>query len=258
MTQSQNPGQPGNPESSGLPSNPPSNPGQQAPSAYEPTVYGQPQPDQATTVYGQPDQPTSAFGPAQTQQPGQPQQQWGPAPGGQYPQGAPYPQQGFAPVPAAAPSFLSRLPLPAKLGALSGIFGVITFFMGFVAWISIDESIERDAERWAEDNFSGSSIDIPAFMSPSLITGPAWFFILLGAVGIAAFGLIATKWRKFLPYLAFLAVGGWLGLLAAAFGLPAFIGMGAGAIVALIFGFIQAALLGAATLLDGLAEDRQN
>ncbi|GAA4641405.1 hypothetical protein GCM10023197_02200 [Gordonia humi] len=146
------------------------------------------------------------------------------------------------------------LPMPVKLALGSSLFGIVTFFMGFLGWLTIDSTIERDADEWASN--VGNSLDVPAFFSPSLILSPGWFFILLGAIGVGTISLVATKWRRFLPYLAFGSVVGWLGLFACAMGLPVFVGFGPGAYIALIFGFIQAALLSVATLLDGLHEDK--
>lgn len=198
------------------------------------------------------------------QQPAPPpeSQQWAASPGapptgptavyGSLPQ-PPQPGQygpGFAPMPPAQPSFLARLPRPVQLALGSSIAGIVTFFMGFLGWITISESIERKADAWATG--LGDSINIPAYLSPSLILSPGWFFLLLGAVAVAAAGLIAPKLRRFLPYLAFLAVIGWLGLLVCALGLPPFISLGVGAYIALVLGFAQTALLVVAAVLDGM------
>ncbi|ALG83843.1 DUF5336 domain-containing protein [Gordonia phthalatica] len=171
----------------------------------------------------------------------------------QPPQGQPY-GPGFGPMPVAPrPSFVSRLPRPALMALTASVAGIITFFMGFLGWITITDTIDRKAENWA--NELGDSVSIPAYLTPSLVLSPGWFFLLLGAVAVASAGLIAPKLRHFLPYLAFLAVVGWLGLFVCALGLPPFISLGAGAYVALIFGFLQAALLVVAAVLDGM-DDR--
>ncbi len=204
-------------------------------------------PHQETQVSGQqyPDpasQPWTGGVPGQVG-PGQvaPGQGYGPPPG--------YPQ-GFAPMQPAQPSWFSRTPLPVLLTLASAIAGIITFFMGFVGWITISETIEDKAESWVND--LGDSIDIPAYLTPSLVLSPGWFFLLLGVVAVASGALIVPAWRKYLPLLAFLSVVGWLGLFVCAVGLPSFISLGAGAYVALILGFAQMALLGAATVLTGL------
>ncbi len=242
MTQPPYPGQPGNA---------PSNPSNQPPSGgFEPFAGGAPE------------SPTVNYDPSQGQQWGGQQPPSQPFAGqtvaGQYPQPGQYAQPGqygqpaFGPPAPAQPSFLSTLPLPYKLTLGSALAGVITFFMGFLAWLTIDDSIERDADKWASD--LNGSVDVPAFFSPTLLLSVGWFFILLGAVAVGTVALIAPKWRKFLPYLAFLATAGWLGIFAASMGLPPFIGLGAGAIVALILGFLQAALLVTAVIIEGLAE----
>ncbi|QRY63104.1 DUF5336 domain-containing protein [Gordonia sp. PDNC005] len=232
MTQPPYPGQPGN-----VPSNPNIPTG-----GFDATTNIEQQGQQ----WGAQPAPQSQPFPGQ-QVPGQPVP-------GQYGQPMPgqYGQPAFGPPIPARPSFLAMLPLPYKLTLGSAVAGVITFFMGFLAWLTIDDSIERDADKWASD--LNGSVDIPAFFSPTLLLSVGWFFVLLGAVAIATVALIAPKWRKFLPYLAFGAVAGWLGIFAASMGLPPFIGLGAGGIIALILGFVQAALLVAAVIIEGLAE----
>ncbi|EGD54660.1 DUF5336 domain-containing protein [Gordonia neofelifaecis] len=217
-----------------------------------PQYPGQPDPD-ATTTIGQSSDPASTTGQwtAANPMPGyapQPAAPTGPLPPGPPPAG-PYGAPGY-PQPARPP-LLSRLPMPVILALGSAVAGVVTFFMGFLGWVTVSETIERKADDWAAD--MNGSFDIPAYLSPSLILSPGWFFLLLGTIGVAAAGLIAPKWRRFLPYLAFLAVFGWLGLFVCALGLPPFLSLGAGAYVALTVGFIQAALLAVAAVLDGMA-----
>ncbi|MFT4088639.1 MAG: DUF5336 domain-containing protein [Gordonia sp. (in: high G+C Gram-positive bacteria)] len=187
-------------------------------------------------------------GPVQGPYPTGPQHQMGPQQqmGGQF--GQPY-------APPAGPSYFQRTPLPNLLAIGSGFAGVITFFMGFLAWISIDETIDKKAQDWADSN--NGDIGIPAYYSPSLLFSPGWFFLGLGALGVAAFGFIAVKWfEKYLAPVAFGVVFCWLGLLACALGLPSFVSLGAGAIVALILGALQAGLLVAAALMKGLSEQK--
>lgn len=195
--------------------------------------------------------------PAPGGQSGQPYPTYG-QPEPQAPYGAPqynpnqYGQYGTYGVPAqpAGPSFFTQLPLPYKLAVGSGIAGVITYFMGFVAWVSVGEEIDRKAERWADD--LNGDFGIPAFLT--MVFTPGYFLLFLGAAGVAAFAFLVPKWRKYLPHVAGLVVLSWLGLLACALALPGFISLGAGAIVALILGAVQLALIGAAVILDGRSD----
>lgn len=196
-----------------------------------------------------------AYGP-----PGPASQQWSPGEGFQTqsipqpgaPQPGPYPPSGFAPMPPARQSVISRLPMPILVALGSAVAGVITFFMGFLGWISVSEDIERQSDKWAAD--LNGTLDVPAYLSPSLILSPGWFFLILGTVAVASAGLIAPRWRGFLPYLAFISVFGWLGLLVCAVALPPFVGLGAGAYIGLIVGFGQAALLVVAAVLEGMQQ----
>ncbi|MBM7367439.1 DUF5336 domain-containing protein [Gordonia hydrophobica] len=165
------------------------------------------------------------------------------------PQHPPY-GPGFVPMPPQRPSFFAQLPRPTLLALAASAAGIVTFFMGFLGWITISSDIERKAENWSAG--VGDSVNIPAYLTPSLVLSPGWFFLLLGAVAVASAGLVAPKLRRFLPYLAFLSVVGWLGLFVCALGLPPFISLGAGAYVALVIGFAQAALLVVAAVLDGM------
>lgn len=177
----------------------------------------------------------------------------GPVPGQQAPgqpvAGQPYPgaPQPY-PGPAAAPSALGQLPLPIKLALGSGIAGLVAFFMGFVAWVTVDESIADKAESWGNANADG--FGIPAFLT--MVLTPGYFLLGLGTAGVAVFAFVAAKWRRYLPHVAALVVLCWLGLLASALTLPSFISLGAGAIIALIFGAVQFVLIAAAVVRDGL------
>lgn len=211
--------------------------------------------------YGQqwtPGAPNVPGAPRPGQQTGGPYPTYGPPTqgGGLPPQGptgvyGPPPQYG-APGAPGAPTFFTLMPLPIKLALASAFLGLVTFFMGFLSWVSIDESVGTKAENWAEDQ--GTDIGIPAFLT--MVFTPGWFLLGLGAAGIASFAFVAAKWRRFLPHIAFLVVVSWLGLLACALALPGFIGLGTGAIIALIFGSFQLLLIGTAVVMDGL-NDRQ-
>lgn len=222
---------------------PPATDGQQ-PTQYISSPYGQ-------APYGQPQQGQAQRGPAQ-QGPAQQGPPYGQAPYGQpqYDQ-AQYGSYGVPPQPAG-PSFFTELPLPFKLTLGSAIAGVVTYIMGFVAWVTIGEDIDRRAEDWAQG--IGDQISIPAFLT--VVFTPGYFLLFLGAAGVASFAFLVPKWRKYLPHVAALVVFAWLGLLACALGLPPFISLGAGAIVSLVLGSVQVALIGAAVILDGRNENR--
>ena len=223
-------------------------PGQSGPQAPSEGAYGPPGP--ASQQWS----PGEGFQTQSIPQPGAPQP-GAPQPGGPQqgaPQPGPYPPSGFAPMPPARQSVISRLPMPILLALGSAVAGVITFFMGFLGWISVSEDIERQSDKWAAD--LNGTLDVPAYLSPSLILSPGWFFLTLGTVAVASAGLIAPRWRGFLPYLAFISVFGWLGLLVCAVALPPFVGLGAGAYIGLIVGFGQAALLVVAAVLEGMQQ----
>ncbi len=168
---------------------------------------------------------------------------------GQYPAG---PTSQYGVPPQAGPSYFTLLPLPVKLALGAGLFGVITFFMGFLSWVTVGESLERDADRWAMNQ--DGDFGIPAFLT--MVFTPGWFLLGLSAAGVFAFGFVAVKLRRFLPHVAALTVICWLGLLACALALPGFISLGAGAIVALILGAFQTLLIGVATVMDGMNDDQ--
>ncbi|WP_440712035.1 DUF5336 domain-containing protein [Gordonia sp. FQ] len=202
--------------------------------------------------------------------------QWGPAPqdppptvAGPYPPSGPYGPPATGPYgpptgpytgpptqygpPAGqppAPNFFTQLPLPYKLSLGSAVFGVLTYIMGFLSWVTIDDSIEQKASRWADDN--SNQVGIPAFLT--MVFTPGYFLLFLGAAGVASFAFLVPKWRRYLPHVAALVVLAWLGLLACALGLPSFISLGAGAIVSLVLGSLQLALIGAAVIVDGRSE----
>lgn len=189
--------------------------------------------------------PTGAYGPPGPAPHG-PTGQY-PGPTGQYP--GPPTQYG-PPMQPPPPSFFARLPLAVKLSLGSAVFGVLTYVMGFLSWVTFDDSIEQKADRWAADNSDG--VGIPAFLT--MVFTPGYFLLFLGAAGVASFALLLPKWRRYLPHIAGLVVLAWLGLLACALSLPSFISLGAGAIVSLILGSLQLALIGAAVVIDGRDE----
>ncbi|KJR07385.1 hypothetical protein UG54_10895 [Gordonia sihwensis] len=180
--------------------------------------------------------PMPGYGPGPSAQPGPPPMMYG--------------EPGYPPPPVRPP-LLSRTPTPVLMAVGSTAAGLVTFFMGFLGWVTVSDEIDHKAEVWATG--MNGTFDVPAYLSPSLILSPGWFFLLLGTVGVAAAGLAAPRWRRYLPLLAFLAIFGWLGLLVCALGLPPFLSLGAGAYVALTVGFIQAALLAIAAVIDGRA-----
>lgn len=139
------------------------------------------------------------------------------------------------------------------MAASSIFFGVVTYFMGTVSWLVIPETVDRQVQNWADQQ--GDRIGIPAFLSYEMVLNPGWFFLLLGTVAVATGIVLLPRWRNLLPFLAFGATAGWLGLLAGVMVLPTFIEVGVGAILALIAGFVQVALLIAATVVSGRTVD---
>ncbi|GAB18961.1 hypothetical protein GOEFS_071_00050 [Gordonia effusa NBRC 100432] len=135
------------------------------------------------------------------------------------------------------------------LSAASIFFGVVTYFMGAVSWLVVPDTVDRQLRNWSEEQAEG--VGVPAFLSYEMVLNPGWFFLLLGTVAVGAGVTLMPRWRHLLPFLAFGATAGWLGLLAGIMVLPPFVEVGVGAILALIFGFIQVALLVAATVLSG-------
>ncbi len=217
-----------------------------------PTSGAQPsiQPGQQFPPYGAPQYGAPQYGAPQYGAPQYGSPQYGPNQQGPHQ----YAQYGTSGVPAqpTGPSFLALVPLPFKLALLSAIAGVVTYFMGFVSWVSVGEDVDRKAERWADD--LGGEFGIPAFLT--MVFTPGYFLLFLGAAGVASFAFVAPKWRKYLPHIAGAVVLSWLGLLACALALPGFLSLGAGAIIALILGAVQLALIGAAVILDGRTESR--
>lgn len=163
-------------------------------------------------------------------------------PGGSYTGGAP----GWGPVapPRTAP------PVGVLLLAFAALTGLICFFMGFLSWIDINTGSEAEADRWA-DRFDNGAGGIPGFLSYEVVLNPGKFLIVLGALGVSAALLTMPRYRRAVPVVAVVAVAAWLALLSAALTLPPFVHLGAGAILALIFGFLEVALLVAATILHG-------
>ncbi|MGW5521117.1 DUF5336 domain-containing protein [Gordonia sp. NPDC003950] len=178
-----------------------------------------------------------------------PSGQWGAQPG---PQG-----WGATPPPAPARQFDARAQMPSLLLIASSVAGLITYFMGFVSWVVPDNSIpDSEIENWAENYENGSS-GIPGFASYEIVLNPGKFLIVLGAIAIAAALVLIPRFRKAVPFLAVAAAGAWLALFSAAVtttSVPV-IGIGAGAIVALIFGFLQVGLLLGAAVLGGLRKE---
>lgn len=140
------------------------------------------------------------------------------------------------------------------LALASVVAGLVTYFMGFVSWISVASGVEDEADKWSEDLANGDR-GVPGFFSYEIVLNPGKFLILLGAVAVATTLVLVPKYRKALPFLAVIATAGWLALFAAALVVPPVVELGAGAIVALIFGFLQVALLLGAAFLFGLKKD---
>lgn len=204
------------------------------------TPQGQPQ---TSGFPGSQDQTAYVQNPGTGMMPGQ---QWQ-DPNAQYQQ---YPG-GWGPRPRG---FASRGDLPVMLAIASVVAGIVTYFMGFVSWLTVSAGADEELERWGTDLDEGQG-GIPGFLSYEIILNPGKFFIVLGVVAIATTFVLVPRYRKALPFLAVAGVAGWLALFAAALAVPPFLSMGAGAIVGLIFGFLQVALLMAASFMYGL---RQN
>ncbi|QHN28799.1 hypothetical protein GII33_18015 [Gordonia pseudamarae] len=146
------------------------------------------------------------------------------------------------------PGLLNR---STVLVLISAVAGLVTYTMGFVDWVSFGASVtEVELDRWGND-LTG----VPGFFSYEILLNPGKFLILMGAMAVAAALLVVPAYRRALPVLAVLASGGWLALLSAALALPGVVDLGVGAIVALIFGFLQAAALVAAAFVQGFARD---
>ncbi len=181
---------------------------------------------------------------------GVPGQQWGPpGPQNQYPTG------GWGPAPGMGPQRMGPRPDLSVIFALAAaVAGVVTYFMGFVSWVSVSAGAEQELDRWGRDFEEGRG-GIPAFFSYEIVLNPGKFFILLGVVGVATTLVLVPRYRKALPFLAVIALAGWLALFASALIMPPFLDLGAGAIAGLIFGFLQVALLMTASFLYGLKKD---
>lgn len=175
---------------------------------------------------------------------GLPGQQWGPD------QHYPNPGSGWGQQPSRGPG----ADLSVIFALASAVAGIVTYFMGFLSWISVSAGAEEELNRWGADFEEGQG-GIPAFFSYEIVLNPGKFFIVLGVVGIAATFVLVPRYRKALPFLAVVGIAAWLALFAAALITPPFLDLGAGAIVGLILGFLQVALLIAAAFLYGLKKD---
>lgn len=227
-----NPGDPSNPQQTwaagqpGAQNPPPAQPGAQHPPAV---------PSQPVAPH-----PTQGFYP----QPGVSSGQWSAL--GQQPWGVGQPAPGR--------QFDRRAQLPAILLMGSTLAGLITYSMGFVSWVVPDNSVsETQLDNWA-DRYGAGDAGIPGFASYEIILNPGKFLILLGAVAIAAALVLVPRFRTAVPFLAVIAAAAWLALFSAAVTITSVpvIGIGAGAIVALIFGFLQVVFLCGAAVLGGL------
>ncbi|WP_044507691.1 DUF5336 domain-containing protein [Gordonia sp. KTR9] len=175
---------------------------------------------------------------------GLPGQQWGPD------QHYPNPGSGWGQQPPRGPG----ADLSVIFALASAVAGIVTYFMGFLSWISVSAGAEEELNRWGADFEEGQG-GIPAFFSYEVVLNPGKFFIVLGVVGIAATFVLVPRYRRALPFLAVVGIAAWLALFAAALITPPFLDLGAGAIVGLILGFLQVALLIAAAFLYGLKKD---
>ncbi|QTI68372.1 DUF5336 domain-containing protein [Gordonia polyisoprenivorans] len=211
---------------------------------------GDPNNPQQNWAAGYPAQPTAPQGqhggPAPTQgfgQPGTPSGQWSTSG-----------QQWGSPPAAPRRQFDARAQLPSILLVAAAVTGLITYFMGFVSWVVVDNNVsESQLDNWSQ-NFENGNSGVPGFASYEIVLNPGKFLIILGAIGVAAAVVLVPRFRKAVPFLAVIAAGAWLALFAAAVtttSVPV-IGVGTGAIVALIFGFLQVAFLLAAAVLGGV------
>ncbi len=183
---------------------------------------------------------------------GVPGQQWGSSGTAE-----PVPTGGWGPAPGMGPQRMGPRPDLSVIFALAAaVAGVVTYFMGFVSWVSVSAGAEQELDRWGRDFEEGRG-GIPAFFSYEIVLNPGKFFILLGGVvgGVATTLVLVPRYRKALPFLAVIALAGWLALFASALIMPPFLDLGAGAIAGLIFGFLQVALLMTASFLYGLKKD---
>lgn len=171
----------------------------------------------------------------------------GPPPTGGLPTGGP----GWPSPPAGARSATPQL--PTLLLGLSVVAGIVAYFMGFVSWISLSvgPNAEAEAEQWAQRLDQGGG-GIPAFLSYEIVLNPGKFLIVLGAIAVASGLMLVPRYRRAIPLVAVLGAAAWLALFAAALTLPPFLDLGAGAILSLIFGFLQVVLLIVVSVLNGL------
>lgn len=133
------------------------------------------------------------------------------------------------------------------LGA--AVAGLVAYIMGFLQWLTIDESSARKLERWGERVEADAEFGVPAFLS--LWLSPGFFFLLLGAMAVASAVMFLPRYAKPLPVVTVIVAFSWLGLIAALVSVPV-ISAGVGGILGLIFGFIQLGFLAAATIIRGL------
>ncbi|GAC68191.1 DUF5336 domain-containing protein [Gordonia soli] len=216
------------------------------------------QPTTAVPTSGPASGSWSAAGPTGPAAPGQqPGQQPvgshhpGPGPAGPQPFGAPLagPTGAWQPPPART----SRLDLASVLALVAVVAGSVAYFMGFVSWVTIPTNADRQFEDWASQAENG--IGIPGFLSYDIVLNPGRFLIVLGVVALATLLVLAPRYRRALSILAVGAAAGWLGLFAAALAIPPFIQIGTGAILGLVFGFVQTAALFAAAFVQGFGRD---
>ncbi|GAC01623.1 hypothetical protein GONAM_30_00320 [Gordonia namibiensis NBRC 108229] len=204
--------------------------------------------------------------------PGDPNQQqggqWSPAPPGQsqtggfpghqgqtaqFPGGPP--TGGWGPAPGMGPRRAGPRPDRSVIFALgAAVAGIVTYCMGFVSWITALAGSQQGIDLWERDFVEGRD-SIPGFFSDDMVLNPGKFFVLLGVVGVATTFVLVPRYRKALPFLAVIALAGWLALFASALIMPPSVELGAGAILGLIFGLVQVALLMTASFLYGLKKD---
>ncbi|TYQ10634.1 UNVERIFIED_ORG: hypothetical protein L601_002200000510 [Gordonia westfalica J30] len=181
---------------------------------------------------------------------GVPGQQWGENPP-QYQ----YPTGGWGPASGMGPQRMGPRPDRSVIFALgAAVAGIVTYCMGFVSWITALPGAQQGLDPWQRDFMEGRD-SIPGFFSDDIVLNPGKFFVLLGVVGVATTFMLVPRYRKALPFLAVIALAGWLALFASALIMPPSVELGAGAILGLIFGFVQVALLMTASFLYGLKKD---
>ncbi|MCR5978477.1 hypothetical protein GDN83_12195 [Gordonia jinghuaiqii] len=197
---------------------------------------------------GEPNHPGGQWSGAQQGPPqsgGMPGQQWDPNAQYQYPGG------GWGPAPRAPGP---RPDLSLIFALASAVAGIVTYFMGFLSWITVSAGADEELDQWGTRLDEGEG-GIPGFFSYEIVLNPGKFFIVLGVVAVATSFVLVPRYRRALPFLAVIGVAAWLALFAAALVVPPFLDLGAGAIIGLIFGALQVTLLMAAAFLYGLKKD---